>query len=73
MATSSVTIKSKISKYFAAHGRFCATHPWEVIVSVVTLTVCALSMSLLSGGKVATACGFSKPCEPADEVVPTSF
>lgn len=65
------SLKSKVSSYFGAHGRFCASHPWEVIVSIVTLTVCALSMSVLSGGKVGTVCGFSKPCEPkpADEEV----
>lgn len=63
--------RSKLSKYFGAHGRFCASHPWEVIVSIVTLTVCALSMSVLSGGKVSTVCGFAKPCQPkpADEEV----
>ena len=65
------SFKSKLSKYFWAHGRFCASHPWEVIVSIVTLTVCALSMSVLSGGKVSTVCGFEKPCvpKPVDEEV----
>lgn len=63
--------RTKLSQYFGAHGRFCASHPWEVIVSIVTLTVCALSMSVLSGGKVSTLCGFAKPCQPkpADEEV----
>ena len=54
--------RSKLSTYFEAHGRFCASHPWEVIVTTVTLTVSALSMSVLSGGKVGTICGISKPC-----------
>ena len=54
--------RSKLSTYFEAHGRFCASHPWEVIVTTVTLTVSALSMSVLSGGKVGTVCGISKPC-----------
>lgn len=53
-----------MTQYFGAHGRFCASHPWEVIVTIVTLTVCALSMSVLSGGKVNTVCGIQKPCQP---------
>ena len=55
-------LRARLSKYFGVHGRFCASHPWEVIVTTVTLTVCALSMSVLSGGKVGV-CGISKPCE----------
>ncbi len=62
--SSTASFRNRLSKYFGAHGRFCASHPWEVIVSIVTLTVCALSMSVLSGGKVSTVCGFSKPCQP---------
>lgn len=50
--------------YFGMHGRFCASHPWEVIVTIVTLTVSVLSMSVISGGKVGTVCGFSKSCQP---------
>ncbi len=60
--------RSKLSTYFEAHGRFCATHPWEVIVTTVTLTVSALSMSVLNGGKVGTVCGISKPCVESPEV-----
>ena len=65
MSTSSKeTIRTRMTHYFGAHGRFCASHPWEVIVTIVTLTVCALSMSVLSGGKVGTVCGIQKPCQP---------
>jgi len=46
------TLKVRTKHYFNAHGRFCASHPWEVIVTIVTLTVCVLSISLVSGGKV---------------------
>ena len=65
------TLKARSSRYFGAHGRFCASHPWEVIVTTVTLTVCILSMSVLSGGKVETFCGIKKPCHkksPEEEV-----
>ena len=65
MSTSSKeTLRTRMTNYFGIHGRFFASHPWEVIVSIVTLTVCALSMSVLSGGKVGTVCGFQKPCQP---------
>ena len=63
-SASTPSLRNKLSSYFGAHGRFCASHPWEVIVSIVTLTVCALSMSVLRGGGVGTVCGFSKPCQP---------
>lgn len=29
---------------FRAHGEFCASHPWEVIVATLTLTACILSV-----------------------------
>ena len=72
---SAAILKARTKHYFSAHGRFCASHPWEVIVTIVTLTVCVLSMSVLSGGKVGTVCGVSKPCKakPEDEQVWKTF
>ncbi|CAH0562564.1 unnamed protein product [Brassicogethes aeneus] len=32
------------SRVFRAHGEFCATHPWEVIVATLTLTACMFTM-----------------------------
>ncbi|XP_031621372.1 3-hydroxy-3-methylglutaryl-coenzyme A reductase [Contarinia nasturtii] len=32
------------SQLFRAHGKFCASHPWEVIVALLTLTACMLSV-----------------------------
>lgn len=32
------------SQLFGAHGEFCATHPWEVIVATLTLTACLLTV-----------------------------
>ena len=66
-ASISSGFKNRVSSFFQAHGRFCASHPWEVIVSIVTLTVSALSMSLLNGGRVGMVCGYSRPCEPKPE------
>ena len=65
------SMKAELSRYFGIHGRFCASHPWEVIVSTVTLTVCVLSMSVLSGGNVGSVCGINRPCQkktPEEEV-----
>jgi hypothetical protein len=35
---------SMVSRVFKVHGSFCASHPWEVIVATLTLTVCVLSL-----------------------------
>ncbi|GAB0088376.1 3-hydroxy-3-methylglutaryl coenzyme A reductase [Sergentomyia squamirostris] len=29
-----------MGQFFRAHGKFCASHPWEVIVAAITLTLC---------------------------------
>ena len=62
-SSSTNSVKARLGRCFRAHGQFCARHPWEVIVSVVTLTVCVLSIGILSGGKVGTLCGINTPCE----------
>lgn len=33
-----------MSRLFRAHGEFCASHPWEVIVFLLTLTACMLTV-----------------------------
>ncbi|XP_063705325.1 3-hydroxy-3-methylglutaryl-coenzyme A reductase [Culicoides brevitarsis] len=33
-----------IGKLFRAHGEFCASHPWEVILALLTLTACMLTV-----------------------------
>lgn len=33
-----------LGRLFRAHGEFCASHPWEVIVALMTLTACMLSV-----------------------------
>ncbi|XP_018578730.1 3-hydroxy-3-methylglutaryl-coenzyme A reductase [Anoplophora glabripennis] len=32
------------TRIFRAHGEFCASHPWEVIVATLTLTACMLTV-----------------------------
>jgi hydroxymethylglutaryl-CoA reductase (NADPH) len=33
-----------IGRLFRAHGEFCTSHPWEVIVSLFTVTACMLTL-----------------------------
>lgn len=33
-----------MSRIFGLYGELCATHPWEVIVAVITLTTCFLTL-----------------------------
>lgn len=33
-----------IGRLFRAHGEFCASHPWEVIVALLTITACMLTV-----------------------------
>ncbi|KAJ6638565.1 3-hydroxy-3-methylglutaryl-coenzyme A reductase [Pseudolycoriella hygida] len=37
-----------ICRLFRAHGEFCASHPWEVIVALLTLTACILTVDKTS-------------------------
>ncbi|XP_031847099.2 HMG coenzyme A reductase [Nomia melanderi] len=48
-----------LARLFEIHGRFCAGHPLEVIVSTFTLTACILNMETESG-------------QPRDEALPVS-
>lgn len=40
----------RVGRLFRAHGEFCASHPWEVIVALVTLTACIITFDKGSGG-----------------------
>lgn len=37
-------IMVKMGRIFRAHGEFCASHPWEVIVALITFTACMFSV-----------------------------
>lgn len=37
-----------MGQYFRAHGKFFASHPWEVILAVFTITICIIFKSLES-------------------------
>ncbi|KAK3609120.1 hypothetical protein CHS0354_007798 [Potamilus streckersoni] len=55
-----------LSQLFKVHGHFCASHPWEVIVSTVTLTVSVMSMSLLKGAN--QICGWNYVCSEEEDI-----
>lgn len=44
---------------FRAHGQLCASHPWEVIVTTFTLTICMLTMDQ---GRASPPPDLSKDC-----------
>lgn len=56
-----------ICRLFRAHGEFCASHPWEVIVALLTLTACILTVDKSSENTSATRqrqCqGWRESCE----------
>lgn len=43
-----------ICRLFRAHGEFCASHPWEVIVALLTLTACILTVDKSSENTATT-------------------
>ncbi|XP_050400448.1 3-hydroxy-3-methylglutaryl-coenzyme A reductase [Patella vulgata] len=60
-APGSVTM---LSGLFRAHGQFCASHPWEVIIGTVTITLCLMSMSLFTSSE--KVCGWNYICPHED-------
>ncbi|XP_064461442.1 3-hydroxy-3-methylglutaryl-coenzyme A reductase-like isoform X2 [Ornithodoros turicata] len=55
-----------LPKLFYAHGKVCASHPWEVIVGFLTLTICMLSMGATFLGS-SRLCGWSYQCQMREE------
>ncbi|XP_071483178.1 3-hydroxy-3-methylglutaryl-coenzyme A reductase-like [Diadema antillarum] len=50
-----------LTRLFLAQGRFCSSHPWEVIVCTLTLTICMLSMNYFTG--LPQICGWNYECD----------
>ncbi|XP_050315651.1 3-hydroxy-3-methylglutaryl-coenzyme A reductase-like [Anthonomus grandis grandis] len=63
-----------MSKLFGLYGKLCATHPWEVIVAVITLTACFLSLEKQVGtpkkNPICVGC-FEEQFQAADMVLMT--
>ena len=51
---------------FRAHGRLCASHPWEMIIGTVVLLVSIMSMTVFTSTPV---CGWNYKCTEDDNTV----
>ncbi|XP_073536085.1 3-hydroxy-3-methylglutaryl-Coenzyme A reductase isoform X1 [Phyllobates terribilis] len=59
-----------LSRLFRMHGQFVASHPWEVIVGTVTITICMMSMNMFTGND--KICGWNYECPKFEEDVLSS-
>ncbi|XP_055080435.1 3-hydroxy-3-methylglutaryl-coenzyme A reductase-like [Periophthalmus magnuspinnatus] len=59
-----------LTRLFHAHGLLVASHPWEVIVGTVTLTICMMSMNMFTGND--QICGWNFDCPKTDEQILSS-
>ncbi|XP_075694519.1 3-hydroxy-3-methylglutaryl-Coenzyme A reductase [Rhinoderma darwinii] len=59
-----------LSRLFRMHGQFVASHPWEVIVGTVTITICMMSMNMFTGND--QICGWNYECPKFEEDVLSS-
>lgn len=59
-------VATMLSRLFCMHGLFVASHPWEVIVGTVTLTICMMSMNMFTGNN--KICGWNYECPKFEEV-----
>ncbi|XP_064296061.1 3-hydroxy-3-methylglutaryl-coenzyme A reductase isoform X4 [Phalacrocorax carbo] len=64
------TVLKMLSRLFRMHGLFVASHPWEVIVGTVTLTICMMSMKMFTGND--KICGWNYECPKLEEDVLSS-
>ncbi|MBN3290977.1 HMDH reductase, partial [Polypterus senegalus] len=59
-----------LTRLFRMHGHFVASHPWEVIVGTVTLTICMMSMNMFTGND--QICGWNYECPKSEEDILSS-
>ncbi|KAG9355057.1 hypothetical protein JZ751_001770 [Albula glossodonta] len=59
-----------LTRLFRMHGLFVASHPWEVIVGTVTLTICMMSMNMFTGND--QICGWNYECPMLEEQILSS-
>ncbi|KAI4567755.1 hypothetical protein MJT46_007553 [Ovis ammon polii x Ovis aries] len=64
------SVATMLSRLFRMHGLFVASHPWEVIVGTVTLTICMMSMNMFTGNS--KICGWNYECPKFEEDVLSS-
>ncbi|XP_053276926.1 3-hydroxy-3-methylglutaryl-coenzyme A reductase isoform X1 [Pleuronectes platessa] len=59
-----------LTHLFRMHGLLVASHPWEVIVSTVTLTICMMSMNMFTTND--QICGWNFDCPKTEEQILSS-
>ncbi|KAK7912747.1 hypothetical protein WMY93_012958 [Mugilogobius chulae] len=59
-----------LTRLFRVHGFLVASHPWEVIVGTVTLTICMMSMNMFTGND--QICGWNFDCPKTEEQILSS-
>lgn len=55
-----------LTHLFRLHGLFVASHPLEVIVGTIAVTICLMSMNAITGGD--QICDWKYQCPKAQEV-----
>ncbi|KAI1905251.1 hypothetical protein AGOR_G00014190 [Albula goreensis] len=55
---------------FRVHGLFVASHPWEVIVGTVTVTICLMSMNMFTASD--QLCAWKYDCPKMEEQILSS-
>lgn len=66
LCLSSENTETMLTGLFRMHGLYVASHPWEVIVGTVTLTICMMSMNMFTGND--QICGWNYVCQKTEEV-----
>ncbi|XP_048022269.1 LOW QUALITY PROTEIN: 3-hydroxy-3-methylglutaryl-CoA reductase b [Megalobrama amblycephala] len=59
-----------LSRLFRLHGLFVASHPWEVIVGTVAVTMCLMSMNAFATND--QMCGWNHQCPKVQEKILSS-
>uniref|UniRef100_A0AAR2KM38 3-hydroxy-3-methylglutaryl coenzyme A reductase n=1 Tax=Pygocentrus nattereri TaxID=42514 RepID=A0AAR2KM38_PYGNA len=59
-----------LSRLFRLHGLFVASHPWEVIVGTIAVTICLMSMNAIAGSD--QICDWNYQCPKVQEKILSS-
>uniref|UniRef100_A0AAY5ELG0 3-hydroxy-3-methylglutaryl-coenzyme A reductase n=1 Tax=Electrophorus electricus TaxID=8005 RepID=A0AAY5ELG0_ELEEL len=59
-----------LTRLFRLHGLFVASHPLEVIVGTIAITICLMSMNAIAGGD--QICKWNYRCPKVQEKIPSS-
>ncbi|XP_033750223.1 3-hydroxy-3-methylglutaryl-coenzyme A reductase-like isoform X2 [Pecten maximus] len=62
-------MEDMFGQYFRGHGYLCASHPLEVIIGTLTVTVCLVSMSMLAIGDILHVSPQSQETESLDVII----